>query len=608
MSSENEPFSYQRHSRLSILSSWRMSLFSALERPVPDLAVEIGASRSSSPKETTFQAGQDGELSRQAIYRDLTARNINLAGLCLGWALSTVALATGIYMVATSNPPLPRWLVNRVMNMGMLDYPFPQLDLPLVYIQGHRACHLPQTLVVSISILLNIGLTAVLDSMNFIHSTTMRWALWREGRLWHNSNPRLFSCAKSSGSPYANRWFGNALAALSLALSYGATSLIASIIYVRGVSDGDIGVTSERVNGYRYGLDFNGWAVVGLGIGLFIQAAISTSCLFSSCTVETWSYNPITNAKACKLLEPPKPTSINASLDRPTLPKRSQPSVLTIIPSIRTFRLLLYLLTSLLLACTIITVVFAHQSGSLTQSYVISQTGRADFSTYVQSFGLIYAPYYLPSGDPYDARKDYFGLLIQLGAQGILTLCLHSAEVVVAAVRDEKVWRRASGRSGARFDGQDSCMHGLLVCWETWVLFVFKVLANCLFGLAVSCNLFVFVALLPLAALTLLVGILAGWVDALARWRPKGPQPATFGELRRLGSLLGSRGEEKKQEEVSGRLFWGDLGDLKCERDREGNLVRRVGTVGWNLEEVRMDKLYFELGYEADTCNGNNEE
>ena len=119
-------------------------------------------------------------MDRAAIHQDLTTRNINLACLCLGWVLGIVSLTTGTCIVATGNPPLPSWLVDRVMNMGMVDYPFPQLDLPLLYIQGHRVYCLPRTLVLLISFLLNIVLTAILDGMNFIHSTTLVEFMARE--------------------------------------------------------------------------------------------------------------------------------------------------------------------------------------------------------------------------------------------------------------------------------------------------------------------------------------------------------------------------------------------------------------------------------------------
>lgn len=568
-----------------------MSLFSVLERPVPDLTVKIETGCSPSSVEPVLQADQDEELGRATIYRDLTTRNISLACLCLGWVLGIASLTTGTCIVATSNPPLPSWLVDRVMNMGMVDYPFPQLDLPLLYIQGHRVYCLPRALVFLISFLLNIVLTAILDGMNFIHSTTLRWNLWRESRLQYNSNPRLFSCARSSDSPYANRWFGNVLSALSLALSYGATSLLTFNIYIRGVSDGRIGVTAEKVDGDRYGLDINGWAVVGLGIGLLIQAAISTSCLLSSRAVETWSCNPFTNAKACALLPTPNLPPLDSSLEQPTLAQPTQPSALTIIPSIRATTRLLYLFTLILLACTATTALIAYRAGRLNRAYVISQTGRADVTSYFQALGQLSVPYYLPRGNPYDARQDYVGLLIQVAAQALLTLDLHGAEAVVAIVRDEKVWRRASQRSGARFDAQDSFVHDALTCWEMWVLSAFKALANCVFGFAVSCNLFVFVAVLPLGALVLLAGILAGCVDVLARWQPRGTQPVAFGDLGRLGRLVSSWGGE-----VEGRLFWGDLGVARDMGDGDRELVRTAGTAGRKLDKVKVGESYVGLG------------
>jgi hypothetical protein len=74
------------------------------------------------------------------------------------------------------------------------------------------------------SLLLNVVVTVALDCMSYIHSTTLRWALFHEGRLENNSNLRLFS---SSRLHIPNKRYMNVISGLSLALTYrGVASLM----------------------------------------------------------------------------------------------------------------------------------------------------------------------------------------------------------------------------------------------------------------------------------------------------------------------------------------------------------------------------------------------
>jgi hypothetical protein len=68
---------------------------------------------------------------------------------------------------------------------------------------------------------LNISVTLATECVGYIHATSLRWALYHEGRLWHNSNLRLFTSARLS---MPNRWFVNALWFLLITISYSCAS------------------------------------------------------------------------------------------------------------------------------------------------------------------------------------------------------------------------------------------------------------------------------------------------------------------------------------------------------------------------------------------------
>jgi hypothetical protein len=74
-----------------------------------------------------------------------------------------------------------------------------------------------------ISFSVNLVLTQCLESLGYIHATSLRWALFKEERLKFNTNLRLFT---SSRRPGPNKWYINAISAALQILSYAATSMI----------------------------------------------------------------------------------------------------------------------------------------------------------------------------------------------------------------------------------------------------------------------------------------------------------------------------------------------------------------------------------------------
>jgi hypothetical protein len=166
------------------------------------------------------------------------------------------------------------------------------------------------------------------------------------------------------------------------------------------------------------------------------------------------------------------------------------------------------------------------------------------------------------------------GITIQSLFQSVLTLSIHYTELLTQIIADERKWREAYSKKGARTGPTISC---LIKDWPALALFVFTGLTQWVFGEALSVDYLVTIGLLPIITLTALLLLLATSAEALARYKPKGPQPATYGDLRLLAELM----DEMEHETI----FWGDKGEI--------NGVRITGTSGTSLPGVRSSSLYY---------------
>jgi hypothetical protein len=150
-----------------------------------------------------------------------------------------------------------------------------------------------------ISLVINLALTLTTESLAFIHSTSLRWALADEGQLHFNTNIRLLTTSRRSGP---NRWWVNGLSLASLVLCYGASSILFVTSIINGSVDTSANISDKclccsRVCG-------NMIAVLALGIGLAIQTVVAAWCLAVSWktkvhdqpAIPTWSSNPLNAA------------------------------------------------------------------------------------------------------------------------------------------------------------------------------------------------------------------------------------------------------------------------------------------------------------------------
>lgn len=146
-----------------------------------------------------------------------------------------------------------------------------------------------------VSLLLNLIVATILDSVNHIHAAALRWTLFHEGRLKSNFNVRLFTRSKCHGP---NSWDMNVISGVGLAISYGALSCIMIDIQVEGAVD-EKTLDFERLASPPKGfLEVSLLAVTALGAGLLLKVCMSTYSLLCSRRVLTWSNNLLANAKA----------------------------------------------------------------------------------------------------------------------------------------------------------------------------------------------------------------------------------------------------------------------------------------------------------------------
>jgi hypothetical protein len=155
-------------------------------------------------------------------------------------------------------------------------------------------------------------------------------------------------------------------------------------------------------------------------------------------------------------------------------------------------------------------------------------------------------------------------------------------ELLANVSRDEAVWRKASSEKGS--DLKASSILAPMRTWQSILLFIFKSIVQWIFGYAFSANVAAWMNLIPMIVLTVLLLLVALFAECLARHRPKGPQPVTYGNIQALADLV--------DDWSSSTLYWGDKGEIAG--------VRKAGTAGHPLPEIQMDALYSGLRTQLD--------
>ncbi|KAF2673028.1 hypothetical protein BT63DRAFT_145049 [Microthyrium microscopicum] len=436
---------------------------------------------------------------------------------------------------------------------------------------------LPEVAMILLALLLNIFLTMILDGINYIPATALRWALRREGHLDLNSNPRIFSSTKSFAP---TSWTVNIFSGIALVMAYGGTSVLTYQVYVQGLANNHSQLISTDVSGERYGIDFNSWGFIGLGIGIVIQSAIASWTLVEARhMIVTWNANPIGTARACYMMVQRDENNHNqlhydAAGIAFSQPSNIQPSMSNYTPLVRSIANIVWTIAAIICVWTAIVGIIAHKSGTTTSEFVEYNAGNNDALSYWQLYGQVGIKF---THDAYLKRRDWLGLIIQCLVLSIITLGLHFVECVCHVWRDEAIWRKAATvgvnpNRGAVLEG--------IANWPCCVLFFFKTFIHWIFGYAFSTDVFAFMTLLPMVTLAVCFILLVVFVEFLIRWRPRGYQPVTYGDIERLIAFIDEWDHE--------RIFWGDKGEL-----RKG--FRKAGTTGHRLGDLVPDKWYRNL-------------
>jgi len=531
--------------------------------------------------------------------RGLWTRDSCIVGLILSWGASLACVATAIHILSTEAVQVPPWLVNRLVELGPVGLGW--LSPEETYVPDQRVYSVSGAAMIIIPLLLQIAIASISISLDSIHSTTLRWALWREGRLRHNTNLRLFTFSKRRGP---NAWPANVLSSLGLVLAYGGATVttytltvIAVLEYPKNAPDG-----MEIVPNYdadpgpdRYGISFNGWGLLGLGIGLLLQSIICTWCLVHDATehaVGTWNSNPLATARASQALlhgtnsEGPLSDSGSGQTthDNQTLvlsePALKQPPMRILAPATRTIINWIWAVFTLQSLFTIAIAIVAKVQGRASIEFLATDTPYPiDFELVWKLFGQVVAHY---NDDPINLRVEWAGLLIQCAAVTILLFGLHLADVLAGLARDEAIWRRAT-KAGASTDS-NVFLDGVR-SWPTCLVFVYKAIVPWIFSYGFACNTRVFMATFPLLTVAILFLILGLCSEYLIRVQPKGPQPSTFGDVQALVALVDDWGPGQ-----GSTIFWGDKGEYE---EVEGTRV--AGTAGSRLADLQPGVRYAGL-------------
>ncbi|KAE9363063.1 hypothetical protein N431DRAFT_139141 [Stipitochalara longipes BDJ] len=438
------------------------------------------------------------------------------------------------------------------------------------------------------SFVINVLLALFTDALGYIHTTSLRWALFRENRLDFNTNTRLFNSTRRSLS---NWWPTNVLAIVSLVLCYASTSQI----FITGTR-----TTNSKSTTIEEGFFVNGIAIFALGLGLFGQAAIATWCMIAdSRSIPTWSSNPLTNTLAYMHEGlPHRGRRCMISVRESSYSKIMQPSPVQPSAKFATRSVLYVLMLAWILAClafvwTLALVVSCRNS-------VLHTGNQFRFST---SWTTVWAsptqmandqtvsmnPQAIPNRS--FAVQIILGLLFTCAVQCMQTISLHCIELIINMSRDEATWRQAYLHS----KGASIASLGFVAASSSLlnlVLFSSKAILHWLLGQCLMVS-FIYsgnsygsynfdMVYMRVFIYGCVVTALAIFSTHLVIRRPRGPQPAAWGHFQTLADLIDDWGLDP-----AGRLWWGDKGVSNDGIRHAGTSMKRE-----ELGDIMMDAVY----------------
>jgi len=454
----------------------------------------------------------------------------------------------------------------------------------------------------AIAFTINLAATQCLESLAYVHSVSLRWALIREKRLRYNTNIRLFTSSNSNGP---NKWYSNFISAACLVLCYASTPQL----FLAGAGASK---PTDTLLGQEYLLSdtsINCVALVALGIAFSGQTAIALWCFSVNLRdMPTWAANPLNTALVELHLEKIAHRNGRCMLSAlsqketasiPSYPSTRQPSAIKVRPTLGYIVFFVWALVALAAIWSgVVTGIASATSGDGLGAF--SWTAGANcplcFSDDQYGANLAIDGYAktMSTNMPY-GLQFVLGILFVSVPQLLQALGLHAAELIVNLSRDEESWQQlsVSRKHKAGHALKLPPLIAAIMSWKYCLLFLFKTSMHWLLGQCIVPMFFQGTQGFGLAfdmiysriiIYTVCAVALASFITILAYHRPKGPQPATYGHIQTLVDLI----DDWKFDD-QGRFFWGDKGDTAA---KDG--IRHAGMSARkeDLEVIRLEHLY----------------
>ena len=313
----------------------------------------------------------------------------------------------------------------------------------------------------SISLGLNLMVATCTEAAGFVHNVALRSALASERRLRFNTNLRLLSGAGNSiFNP--NGTLCNCLMALLLIVSYSSSILVTLAV----------NMDPENNDGIpRLEICMSDVPLLVLGVSLLLQSIIAFAGMIST-NILTWSSSQFDITAALvhhAQVIPVAGRSMRGVKDSdrhgPTAPSVIQPSPWSAHSSVRKIIITLWVLVAV---CVFWGLIVALVSAGSIRDALNSWSFFPRAQSYVKAYTI-----------PLPGRVAWFYWVlyyVNMGViQGPMTLALHCTELVTNVIRDEKVWRCATTKKGAKV-----AIHPLASVFGNW-LNVFLLCAKPLF-------------------------------------------------------------------------------------------------------------------------------
>ncbi|KAG1859011.1 hypothetical protein DFJ58DRAFT_726471 [Suillus subalutaceus] len=413
---------------------------------------------------------------------------------------------------------------------------------------------------------LDLIVTLCTESIGLVHGISLRSALASESRLDFNTNLRLLTAARGWYNPNGTLFDG--ISAVLLIISYSSASLVCidTITIV-------------------------GMPLLVLGVALLLQVIIALSAM-RAVKILTWSSSPFDLTAA--LVHHMQLTHATlrcmrcvSDLDTdggPVKPSKIQPSAWHAHPSIRKVVISLWVIVAACAGWAALVTYISHRD-----SHFTSMTPNTwSFLPNGQSSSIWYS---MPGVN----LELWILLFVNMAVvQGPLTLGLHCSELIANVIRDERQWRCATGRKGLR-----TAMNPVktinshspdLSC--TFRCEAFPAITDWMFGLSFQIandisegklvGSGVFMNTPQIWNLCIALFMFVYLITSVARYRPRGPQPAASGHLQTLANLV---------DEWYPVMWWGHKED--------GIPYCHAGTSDHPLPLVKMDCVCAGSGAES---------